>query len=275
MKIGIFGVGWMGKQIAGGLGAWLMRGDIGNRPSVRVALETFNPDIVINAAGKTGTPNIDWCEEHKIETAYSNTAGPLILATECWERKIKLVHLSSGCLWDGRQGITEEDRPEPVSYYGVTKALADDALMGLGIDPLIVRLRMPFSGEVNPRNLITKLARYPKVTGAVNSITYTHDFITALKALIELEATGIYNIVNPGPVSHWEIMELYKEIVDPNHKFQKIEKSELLKMVNTGRSDCTLSTEKIEALEIHLPSATDRVKEALVEYRKSIDELTI
>jgi dTDP-4-dehydrorhamnose reductase len=41
-------------------------------------LDEVKPDVVINAAGKTGKPNVDWCEDHKEETLRSNDTGPLV-----------------------------------------------------------------------------------------------------------------------------------------------------------------------------------------------------
>ena len=46
-------------------------------------VEEVTPDVVINCAGKTGRPNVDWCEDHKEETVRANVTGPLILLDEC------------------------------------------------------------------------------------------------------------------------------------------------------------------------------------------------
>ena len=75
--------------------------DIADAGALGEVLEKEKPDIVINTAGKTGRPNIDWCEEHKVETLRSNVAGPLLLLEECAKRNIYWVHLSSGCVYEG------------------------------------------------------------------------------------------------------------------------------------------------------------------------------
>jgi dTDP-4-dehydrorhamnose reductase len=101
---------------------------------------------VINCAGKTGRPNIDWCEDHKPETLRSNTTGALVLLGECLQRCIYLVHLSSGCLYRGDSGGTgfgEEDPPNFLdSFYVRTKWWAEEALSEFPV--LIVRPRMIF-----------------------------------------------------------------------------------------------------------------------------------
>src|SRR4029079_17689062 len=89
--------------------------DIADPLAVRAILDEVNPDVVINAAGKTGKPNVDWCEDHKEETLRSNVTGPLVLMEECLKRKIYLAHVGSGCIFSGPRerggGYTEEDEP--------------------------------------------------------------------------------------------------------------------------------------------------------------------
>src|SRR3989338_5988061 len=131
-KILVFGNGWLGNKLKDYLGAELSPADITEKRAVAGALEAQHPDVVINAAGKTGNPNIDWCEDHQLETLASNATGPLVLLNECMNRNVRLVHISSGCIFTGASlhsgGFTEEDAPNPISFYSWTKAQADEAL---------------------------------------------------------------------------------------------------------------------------------------------------
>jgi 3,5-epimerase/4-reductase len=68
-----------------------------NQQEVGEALDNVKPDWVINCAGKTGRPNIDWCEDHKLETIESNVIGTLTLAGECVRRNIHMTVLATGC----------------------------------------------------------------------------------------------------------------------------------------------------------------------------------
>jgi 3,5-epimerase/4-reductase len=65
--------------------------------SISAALDEIKPDCVINCAGKTGRPNIDWCEDHRVETVESNVIGTLVVASECAKRGIHLTVLATGC----------------------------------------------------------------------------------------------------------------------------------------------------------------------------------
>jgi 3,5-epimerase/4-reductase len=244
--------------------------DIAVRHEVALYLDE-HPDLVVNCAGKTGHPNVDWCEEHKMETLSANVTGPLVLAEECAKRHIFFVHLSTGCIYDGQGPYTEKDSPNFIgSFYSRTKATAETLLNELSEGEILqLRLRMPFEGTPHPRNLITKLTGYPKINALPNSLTYIPDFMKAAKELIEKRATGTYNVVNPGAISPYGIMKIYKEIVDPSAAFEAFIPQKNPQAKNGERSDCILGTAKLEAEGIVLQPIEEAVREALTEYRKN------
>lgn len=54
------------------------------------------PTHVINAAGVTGRPNVDWCETNKIETIRSNVIGCLTLADVCLQQGLHMTYFGTG-----------------------------------------------------------------------------------------------------------------------------------------------------------------------------------
>ncbi len=246
-------------------------GDIADPATVEEMLDRERPDLVINAAGKTGRPNVDWCEEHKDVTLRSNVTGPLVLLEACGKRGIPWVHLSSGCIYEGDnggRGFSEDDPPNFTgSFYSRTKLWSDQILREFAEDSrrhlLVLRLRMPFDGSLHPRNLITKLRGYARVLDVSNSLTYLPDFLTATKTLIERGATGVWNIVNAGTISPFDIVVRYRELVDPGHRFERLTLEDLPAVVRAGRSNCVLSTRKLEAAGIRLRPVKKAVDEAL------------
>jgi len=283
VKVLIFGGrGFMGQQFLRVYpDAILPSADIADPKAVIAVLDQEKPDVVINAAGKTGVPNVDWCEDHKLETIRSNVTGPLVLLEECQKRGIYWAHLSSGCIYEGDnqgRGFTEEDEPNFVgSFYSRTKAWSERTLREFtdrkedrgGI--LILRLRMPFDGSTHPRNLLMKLARYHHVLDVANSITYLPDFLSAAEKLIAERATGIFNVVNPGPISPFRIVELYRDLINPEHQFERLLLGSLSQVVRAGRSNCILRTDKLTRHGITLQSAEDSVKNSLLEMKMSPD----
>lgn len=244
--------------------------DIADAQAVAEALDAAKPDVVINAAGKTGKPNVDWCESHRGETLRSNVLGPLVLLEECTKRKALFVHLGSGCIYEGDnggRGFAESDRPNFTgSFYSRTKLWSDQILREFPV--LNLRLRMPFDGSLSPRNLLMKLRGYTRVLDVENSLTYIPDLLRAAAMLIEKRRTGTFNVVNPGAISPFDIMTLYREQVDPSHTFERLTLKELPSVAKTGRSNCVLSGESLanEGLQL-LP-----VREALADAFASMRE---
>lgn len=270
MKVLIFGSkGYLGQNFLNLYpDAIASSADISDPALVRGELETHNPDVVINAAGKTGRPNIDWCEENKEETIRANVTGPLIILDECRKKKIYWVQLSSGCIYEGDkggEGFTEKDKPNFTgSFYSRSKAMIDQLLAEVP-NVLILRLRMPFDGTDNPRSLISKLKNYSRILDVQNSITCLSDFMETAAKLIEAKETGIYNIVNPGTMSPYEIMLQYKEIVDNSYECTRLTLDDLPDVVKAGRSNCVLSTNKIKNMGIQLPSVQEAINGSLKE----------
>jgi 3,5-epimerase/4-reductase len=248
------------------------RMDIADRNSVSALLDAENPDVVINAAGKTGRPNVDWCEDHKEETLHANVTGPLILQEECAKHGVYLVHLSSGCIYTGDksgEGFSEDDEPNfSGSFYSRTKAWSEQILKELP-DVLILRLRMPFDDSLNDRSLLMKLRKFTRVNDLPNSVTYLPDFMKAAAVLIERRRIGIYNLVNEGGISPYEIIELYKEIIDPMHTAERLSEADLPSISKAGRSNCILSTKKIEDEGVRMMPVRDAVRAAWTAVQKA------
>lgn len=271
MKVVIFGGrGYIaGKLLSAFPDAIRPEVDIADQAAVSMVLDERKPDVVINAAGKTGRPNVDWCEDHKIETVKSNVTGPLILLDACVARGIYFVHIGSGCIYEGNNGgsgFSEDDPPNfTESFYSLTKCTIDQILKPFPV--LQLRLRMPFDGDPNPRNLITKLSKYSKILDAENSLTYLPDLLKVVTALILKRATGIYNVTNPGAMSPYRLMTLYKEIVDPTHSFECMKLSNLPSVTKAARSNCILSSDKLRLEGITLLPVEEAVRRSLEEMK--------
>lgn len=267
MRVMVFGPGgFLGSAFMKAVpDAVACEADICDAREIARALDQHRPDVVINCAGKTGRPNIDWCEHNQRETALANITGPLVLMNECLARDVLLTHIGSGCIFEGDNGgsgFGESDPPNYFgSYYSRSKISADVALSEFPV--LILRLRMPFDAGTEKRNLLIKLTRYDKVLDAQNSLTYVPDFIDSAIHLIRQRATGIFHVVNPGTISPYEIVSRYREIVDPEHQCERVEMEGLAPLIQTGRSNCVLSIDKLESTGMRLRRVDEVIDEAL------------
>ncbi len=231
-RVLIFGPGFLGTKFHLATdGSILSKADIADPTQVRAALDEHQPDAVVNFAGKTGKPNVDWCETNKLPTMRSNVVGALVLAEACAERNIHLTHISSGCIFYGPspdpKGWKEDDFANPSAFYSRTKYAADLVLSQLP-NVAIVRLRMPIDSEPGPRNSITKVVSYPKVIDVANSVTVVDDLLPVVRGVIEKRGVGIFHAVNPGVMRHRDLIALYEELVDPTHTNEWISEQDLV-----------------------------------------------
>lgn len=251
MKYLIFGNGYVGNKFKSHFGgqAALSAARISEKQDVINEISKCNPEWIINCIGKTGRPNIDWCEEHREETIFGNVIIPNIIADACETTGKKMLHIGSGCIYQGDNkgtGFSEEDRQNFFgSLYSRTKAISESWLKPRPV--LQLRFRMPVDYDLsNERNLVHKLIRYRRIISERNSITVLEDLIAASETLMNRGLSGIYNATNPGHITHAEILDLYKRIVDPKFTYELISYEELRKTLKADRSNCVLNTEKIE-----------------------------
>jgi dTDP-4-dehydrorhamnose reductase len=195
----------------------------------------------------------------------SNVTGPLVLLDACLQRNLYLVHLGSGCVFDGDnqgRGFSEHDPPNFFgSFYSQTKSWADGILDAFPV--LILRVRMPFDDSLHERTLLGKLVKYRKVLDARNSLTYIPDLLDAARRLVEGRRVGIFHIANPGVTSPYRIMLRYRELVDPQHSFERISPDELDGLTRARRCNCRLATDKLAAAGITLQPIDEAVEDAL------------
>lgn len=145
-----------------------------NRESVLAEIEKYQPTHILNAAGVTGRPNVDWCEDHKEETIRTNVVGTLTIADICEIKGIHHTLYATGCIFEyddahviGGQGFLEDDKPNfHGSFYSHTKALVEDLLRNYS-KTLTLRVRMPISDDLSPRNFVTKIVKYDRVSDFV------------------------------------------------------------------------------------------------------------
>ena len=107
-----------------------------NREAVIAEIEKYKPTHVLNAAGSTGRPNVDWCEDHKEETIRNNVIGTLNLTDVCYEKGIHITVFATGCIYTydekhpmGGPGFLETDKANfDGSFYSETKAHVEEVI---------------------------------------------------------------------------------------------------------------------------------------------------
>lgn len=281
MKILIIGNGYIGNRCKDEWAEEAVMADkrIDTKEDVLELLDAHKPDVVLNAAGKTGKPNVDWCETHQLETIVGNTKLPITIAEACQEKNIYLLHIGSGCIFYGDsphpdKKWREGDMGNPVDVtYSRAKWAADLVLSTLD-NVGIARVRMPIDWLPASRNLIDKITTYPKVIDVENSVTIVDDMIKVFYQLFEKKAVGIFHVTNPGTLKHRETIALYEELVDPTHKNEWITNDDLVKqgLATKTRSNNFLASENLEKIGIQMRDVHMAIRDTMEKYAKAKKE---
>lgn len=218
----------------------------------RVELKQHQPDRVVCCVGRThgpNKPNIDFLQNHMELNLQDNLLCQVQLAHVCQEQKIHATILGTGCIFQSSDH-TEEDYGDdtPDNAYARVKTVTERLLRLYENNTMIVRIRMPIGPQLTPRDLITKLTNYELVTesGKPNSVTVLDSLGTVMLRFAQEARTGVINLVNRGSMTHTQILTLYKEVVDPDFTWKTMTVEEQSKVIACARSNCTLSTEKLE-----------------------------
>ncbi len=274
MKILIIGNGFVGSRCAGKWpDAVVSSKMINNVEDALEILDEYNPEVVLNAAGTVGKPNVDWCDDHQFETFFGNIILPIFIAQACAKKNVYLLHIGSGCIFYGQspdlKGWKEDDFANPSVTYSRAKYAADLALSMLP-NVGIARIRMPMDCIPFSGNIIDKLASYKKIVDVENSLTIIEDMIDVFRQLLEKQASGIFHVTNPGSIKHREIIQMYKELVDSNYTTEFIPEEEMVKqgLTQKKRSTNILQSDNLAKYGIEMRSAKEAARDCMVKYAK-------
>ena len=90
--------------------------------------------------------------------------------------------------------------------------------------------------------LVIAITSYKKILNIPNSVTVLPELLPVLLKLMKKRHTGTINLVNHGCVEHTQILEAYKEAVDPTIDYELIDEndqSEFATKLRSSRSNCT------------------------------------
>jgi dTDP-4-dehydrorhamnose reductase len=214
-----------------------------------------DPDFVINAAAFIPPNSVYDCEESPLETVRGNYLLPVELAHACQICEVTLVHISTGCLFQGDNGVkgwSEEDAPQLTwdQHPGIYLASkhAAELVVAANPDNYIFRVRLLFDQFDHPRNLLTKMANFHWICSWDNSLTNRTQAAGHMVELLMKNAhPGIYHLTNPGAISSEELSKMVRisRGINGNPEFESPEEFQL-RYPKTIKSNCVLSCQKLE-----------------------------
>jgi dTDP-4-dehydrorhamnose reductase len=197
--------------------------DITNYEDVKAVFEKHRPDVVINTAAMT---NVDACETEK-ELAWLMNATAVEHQVKVLENLISanynphFIHLSTDFIFDGTHGpLTEEEKPNPLSYYAETKLEAEKIVMRSKLKWAIARTVLVYGivDNMSRSNIVLWVKQNLEQGKTINVVddqfrtpTLAEDLADGCILIAEKGAEGIFNISGK---DFYSIIDLAYKVAD-------------------------------------------------------------
>lgn len=284
MKVLLYGKGWLGTIFANMCSERghniVYGGRVENIKDVEKEIVSVEPDRVVSMIGRThgtGYKTIDYLEQKGklVENINDNLYAPLILANVCKELGVHLTYLGTGCIFsysEDKDIFYEEDLPNFFgSSYSTVKGFTDRLMHDIYNDTVLnVRIRMPIHSVPNSRNFIDKIVSYTKICSVPNSMTVIDDLFPLLVDMMESKRIGTINLCNKGTITHNDILNMYKDIIDPTHTWKNILYDEQMQFLSADRSNNELDSSSLDQLGV--PDIFTSVKRCMDKYKEHLSQ---
>ncbi len=210
--------------------------NISNLGSIENCLSKFKSDIVLSTAG---FHNVPFCEEQPENTFLINAVGTKFLADWCHFHHCKLVFISTDYVFNGNRSTPyiEEDYPDPINTYGISKLAGELYIKHHLEDHLIVRTTGLYGSNVclgkptaNFIEMFLKLIQgKDKVEFDGREIccpTYTLELANQILILLQKNIKGLFHVVNEGPCSWFEFGEAIIKELGIDTQLRHVEREE-------------------------------------------------
>jgi dTDP-4-dehydrorhamnose reductase len=188
--------------------------DVTNNAEVTKLIASEKPQVVINTAAMT---NVDLCEDEKKACDALNVDAVRYLADACEKIDAHLIQISTDFIFDGEDGpYSEEDEPNPLSYYGLSKLKSEQLLQVHSVKWTVLRAIIVFGvGEKLSKGNIVLWAKGALEKGDPLNIiddqfrapTLADDLADICILAAKKKAFGIFNASGKDIMSIYEIVE--------------------------------------------------------------------
>lgn len=238
--------------------------DITNKDQVEKIVIDSPARVVLHLAAKA---DVDGCEKDKPlgengDAWAVNVEGTRNIVEACQKSGKKIIYISTDFVFDGKKdSYTEEDKPSPVNWYGLTKFEAERIIIDSGLPYLILRLAFPYRANFEMKKdlvkgIIEKLKNGQKVIMVSDQVitpTFIDDIASGLDFLIKNGKEGIYHLVGSSSHSPFEIATLIAKTFSLNSSLiQKISANEYFKDRAPRPFSLVLKNDKLKKLGIKM-----------------------
>lgn len=176
--------------------------DITDKAAVLQYVKSYAPDAIVHCSAFTA---VDRAEDESALCERVNAVGPANLASAAEEIGAKMMYISTDYVFpgDGEQFYRPEDPTGPLSVYGKTKLMGEEAVQQILARHFILRISWVFG--INGNNFVKTMLRLSEtktdlnvVCDQIGSPTYTKDLAELICDMIVTDRYGTYHATNEG-----------------------------------------------------------------------------
>jgi len=218
--------------------------DITDQSEVEDFFNDNDIDLIVHTAAYA---DVDGCEERRHLALGINTLGTINLLNS----GKKMIFISTDFVFDGEKGYyAEEDTPNPVSWYGMTKFMAEQAVMGVSQDNVVIRpsVLYGYNGEGDkltfPNWVIRELgndSQIPIVEDQIVTPTLIDDIAMAIDRIIEKDFSGILHVAGKDAVTRLHFAEVIKEEFELGGSFAIFNSDQLAQKANRPKNSSLMT----------------------------------
>lgn len=206
---------------------WLSYMDFREYDKYKKDVEEFKPDYLFHLGAYT---DLEYCELNPDDTYKTNTLSVENAVYIAKKLNIPLLYISTAGIFDGKKDLYDDwDLPNPLGHYARSK-YAGELYVKENMDKFLVCRAgwMMGGGPEKDKKFIQKIMKQIKagkkelaiVNDKDGTPTYTYDFANNVKALLEKEYWGLYNMVCNGLTSRYEVAQELLKILNLTDKIK-------------------------------------------------------
>jgi len=186
--------------------------DITDSKRLGELINSLKPHCIVNCAAMT---NVDECQKEKEKCDFINVEAVKTLVNCAQENNVHLIQISTDFIFDGVNGpYKEDDEPNPINYYGLSKLKSEDIIINSKIKYTILRTILVFGIVDNMstnnivlfvKNALENKQEVTMVDDQYRMPTFVDDLAQACLLSIQNRAYGVFHISSSELLSVYEM----------------------------------------------------------------------
>ena len=245
--------------------------NISDKSQLEKAFEVSDAKVVLHMAAKT---DVDSCEDDKLlgedgPAWLVNVYGTQNVAEASRNTGKRVVYISTDFVFDGtKDSYSEEDEPNPISWYGYTKFQGEEELKKSDVSCAIVRISYPYRARNEVKSdfvhrIIDVMRQNHTCFGLTDHIftpTFIDDIALALGLFLERSLSGIYHVVGSQPLKTIDAVTLIDKTYNLKSKIIPITRSVYFKNRAFRPFKLALKNDKIRKLGLKMSTFEEGLK---------------